>query len=332
VTAKIRSMAGVALPVVFVLIWSSGYLVGSIGAHAGPPLGLLAWRFVIAFAVLAAISLATRAPWPSEPRTYLHLLAIGILLQTVQFATLYLALGMGIPAGLSSLILSACPLVVGAAAVPLFGERLAGAQWLGLALGLAGVGISLAEKLAGGGKLAGYALVALALAGFAAGTLYQKAAGLKVDLRTGTTVQLFGAMATTVPLALLHGGMRLPLTFPAVGSLFWLATVNSIGSFTLLFVLLRMRGGGAATSLLYLVPPVTALLGVPILGQSVGWSVFAGMAVSGVGVVLVLRGGHRDEPTQRAQEERAEEAPAVEPARGETRETPVHHYARSAHR
>ncbi|WP_329236393.1 EamA family transporter [Actinoallomurus sp. NBC_01490] len=320
ITAKIRSMAGLALPVAFVLIWSSGYLVGTVGAHAGPPLGLLAWRFTIGFAVLAAISLATRAPWPSEPRTWLHLLAIGILLQTVQFGTLYLALGRGVPAGLSSLVISACPLVVGAVAVPLFGERLTGPQWLGLALGLAGVGISLTEKLAGGGEPAGYALVGLALAAFAAGTLYQKAVGLTTDLRTGTTVQLFGAMVTGVPLALLHGGMRLPPTAPAIGSLAWLATVNSIGSFTLLFVLLRTRGGGAATSLLYLVPPVTALLGMPLLGQGAGWSVFAGMAVSGAGVVLVLRAG-----ANRTEEARAAEPPGKEAGARRPREESVRH-------
>jgi drug/metabolite transporter (DMT)-like permease len=137
-------------------------------------------------------------------------------------------------------------------------------------------------------------------------------------------------MVTTIPLALLHGGMRLPLTFPAVGSLVWLATVNSIGSFTLLFVLLRMRGGGAATSLLYLVPPVTALLGVPILGQSVGWSVFAGMAVSGAGVVLVLRGGRRTEEERTTDEEDA--ARTAEPARSRARDVPVRDYARSANR
>lgn len=327
-TAKIRSFAALALPVVFVLIWSSGYLVGSVGAHAGPPLGLLAWRFMIAVTVLGVISLATRAPWPSEPRVYLHLLAIGVLLQTVQFATLYLALGMGVPAGLSSLILSACPLIVAAAAVPMFSERLTGLQWIGLSLGLAGVGISLSAKLSGGGDLVGYALVGLALVGFAAGTLYQKRVGLKVDLRTGTTVQLFGAMITTIPIALVHGGMHLPLTFPALGSLAWLATVNSIGSFTLLFVLLRMRPGGAATSLLYLVPPVTAVLGVPLLGQGVAWSVFAGMAVSGIGVVMVLRYGRqtpdRPEPTKPVE--------PVEPVERADPTEPVRDYARSANR
>lgn len=281
-------IAAAVLPVVFILIWSSGYLAGSIGAHSGPPLALLAWRFLAAFSVLAVVSLVTRAPWPTEPRVYLHLLATGILLQTAQFGLLYLGLGDGVTAGLAALILSVAPLIVAAAAVPLFGERMTGWQWVGLCVGLVGVVISLSEKLTGHTPLIGYALTGLALLGFAAGTLYQKKFGQKVDLRTGTTVQLFGATVTTFPLAALHGGLHLPITAPAIGSLAWLAVVNSIGSFTLLFILLRLRSGGAATSLLYLVPPVTSLLAVPILGQSTSVTVFIGMAVSAVGVLLVI--------------------------------------------
>ena len=274
------------LPAAFVLIWSSGYLVGTIGAHSGASLALVFWRFLAAFLVLGAVSAVTRAPWPTRPATYLHLLVIGSLLQTVQLGGVFLGLGLGVPAGLSSLILSAAPLVVAAAAVPLFSERLTAVQWAGLGLGLAGVGISLSGSISGGGELAGYVCSGVALLGFAGGTLYQKRFGATVDLRTGTTVQLLGATITSFPLAVAHGGLALPMTAAALGSLAWLAVVNSIGALMLLFVLLRKRPGGAATSLLYLVPPVTALIGVPLLGQSVGPAVFAGMTVSGAGVLL----------------------------------------------
>jgi drug/metabolite transporter (DMT)-like permease len=281
-------LAAAALPVVFVPIWSSGYLAGTLGARSGASLALVAWRFLVAFTVLGAVSLATRAPWPRERRTYAHLLVTGVLLQTVQLGGVFFGLAHGVPAGLSSLILSACPLIVAAVAVPMFSERLTGRQWAGLALGLAGVAVCVSGNLSGGARTAGYAYTGLALAGLAAGTLYQKRFGGSVDLRTGTTVQLLGATLTTFPLAMAHGGLRLPLTGQALGSLAWLAVVNSIGALVLLFVLLRRGTGGAATSLLYLVPPVTAVLAVPILGQGITASVIAGMAVSGAGVLLVL--------------------------------------------
>jgi drug/metabolite transporter (DMT)-like permease len=192
--------------------------------------------------------------------------------------------------------MSACPLIVAAVAVPMFSERLSGRQWAGLGVGLAGVAVCVSGNVSGGGLGAGYAYTGLALAGLAAGTLYQKRFGGTVDLRTGTTIQLFGATVTTFPLAALHGGLHMPLTAQALGSLAWLAIVNSIGALILLFVLLRRGTGGAATSLLYLVPPVTAVLAVPILGQDVTTSVVLGMVISGAGVLLVLARTPRPSP------------------------------------
>jgi drug/metabolite transporter (DMT)-like permease len=283
-----RRLAAVALPVVFIPIWSSGYIAGTIGARGGASLALVAWRFLVAVIVLGLFAVLTRAPWPTEPRAYGHLLVTGVLLQTVQLGGVFLGLGQGVPAGLSALILGACPLIVAGVAVPMFDERLSRRQWIGLGIGLLGVAVSVSEKLSGGGRLTGYALTGLALVGLAAGTLYQKRFGRSVDLRTGTTVQLAGATATSFPLAAAHDGLRLPLTASALGSLAWLAVVNSIGALILLFILLRRTSGGAATSLLYLVPPVTALLAVPLLGQRLSASILLGMAISAVGVTLVI--------------------------------------------
>jgi drug/metabolite transporter (DMT)-like permease len=291
-----RRVVAVVLPIVFVPIWSSGYIAGTIGARSGASLALVAWRFLVAFVVLGAVALLTRAPWPAEPRVYVHLLVTGVLLQTVQLGGVFLGLGQGVPAGLSALILGVCPLIVAGVAVPMFSERLSVRQWIGLGIGLAGVAISVSEKLSGGGRLTGYGLTVLALAGLAAGTLYQKRFGHSVDLRTGTTVQLGGAVVTSFPLAAAHGGLRIPPTASALGALAWLAVVNSIGALILLFILLRRTTGGAATSLLYLVPPVTALLAVPLLGQRLTASVVLGMAVSAVGVVLVIARQRRRHP------------------------------------
>ncbi|MEU5877427.1 hypothetical protein [Spirillospora sp. NPDC047279] len=134
-------------------------------------------------------------------------------------------------------------------AVPVFAERLTRAQWAGLVLGLLGVGISVSDRLSGDARSSGYAFTGLALAGLAAGTLYQKRFNLSTDLRTGTTIQLLGAAVTCFPLAAAYGGLDIPLTAGALGSLAWLAVVNSIGALVLLFVLLRRSSGGAGVLL-----------------------------------------------------------------------------------
>src|SRR3954451_11888629 len=156
---------------VFVLLWSSGFLVGSLGARHAPPLALTTWRFAISAAVLALLAVAARVPWPRDRRTLLALAVGGVLLQAVQFAAGYLAMGAGVPAALVALILCSCPLVVALAGH----ERLGAPAWAGLLLGFGGVVLALARGLHGGGGGAGGLLLALAgLGGFAGGTLHQR--------------------------------------------------------------------------------------------------------------------------------------------------------------
>lgn len=213
---------------------------------------------------------------------------MGVLLQTTQFAGVYFALARGTSAGLAALLVSGSPLVISALAVPLFGERLLRRQWLGLLIGLVGVAAAVSAELSGGGGLAGVALVLLGAVGFIAGTLYQKRFGQRMDLRTGGAIQLLAATASAAMLVFLHGGgFALPLTGPALGSVAWLAIVNSIAAFAFFFWLLRNRGGGAATSYLFIVPPATALLGVPILGQPVNAGALGGIVLAAVGVAMV---------------------------------------------
>ena len=238
---------------------------------------------------MGTIALVTRAPWPTRLRDWVRPAAAGVLLLDVQFSGIYLGLSLGVSAGLASLIVSASPLVIAVAGVTMDGERLRPVGWLGLALGLAGVGVAVSTELSGGARTAGVVLCVVGLGGFVAGTLLQTHAPSSTDLRTGTTIQIGAAAIVSVPLAAVGGGFALPLTAAAVGSAVWLAVVNSVGGLLLFFVILRRRSGAGATSSLFLVPPVTALLAVPVLGEPLHLAALAGVALAAVGVALVSR-------------------------------------------
>ncbi|WP_433275039.1 DMT family transporter [Pseudonocardia xinjiangensis] len=283
-----------ALPgALFIVIWSSGYLVGKIGMREMPALTLLWWRFLVAAVVMGVVALVTRAPWPRRPMAWIHLIVTGLVLHAVQFGGIYIGLDLGVSAGLASLIASAGPLVIAAIAVPVFGEVLQKRQWVGLLLGLLGVAAAVSSELGGGVSGAGLIALLVSLAAFAGGTLYQKRFGAVMDLRTGLTVQLVVATASITPLALGPGGLSVPVTFSAIWPIVWVSVVSSIGGLVLLFTLLRRRGGGAATSYLFLVPPVTALAAIPLLGQPLQVGAMIGTALAAVGVALVTRSGRQ---------------------------------------
>ncbi|SDU00142.1 EamA-like transporter family protein [Amycolatopsis keratiniphila] len=211
----------------------------------------------------------------------------GFLLQTCQFAGVFLALHLGVSAGITSLITDATPLVVAAAAVPLFAERLRPWQILGLVLGFAGVVAAVSSDLAGFGTIAGILAAIGGLAGSAGGTLYQKRFGDHMDLRTGMSIQMIGATIGIIPLTAISGGFALPITPIAIGTVTWLALVGSIAAFVLLFSLLKRQPGASATSYLFLVPPATAIAGVPLLGQQLTLGSIVGFVLAATGVALV---------------------------------------------
>ena len=272
----------------FVLLWSSGYLAGGLGTRDVPALSLTTWRFFLAGVLLGAVAVVTGARWPRGRREWRDLVVAGVLLQAVQFGAGYTAIGLGVPAGLAALVLCLSPVVVALLGGPLLGERLGPLGWLGSAVAVAGALVAGLDHLDDGGSAAGLALLGLGLAGFAAGTIHQKRVGAVMDLRTGSAVQVLVGAVVLAPLAVLtDGGLALPHTATGAGALAWLTVVNSGMGVVLLFVLLRRGSAAAVSGLLYLVPPVTAVLAVPLLGQPLDRQTQAGLAVTLAGVVLL---------------------------------------------
>jgi drug/metabolite transporter (DMT)-like permease len=273
----------------FVLLWSSGYLAGGLGTRDVPGLSLTTWRLLLAGALMVVLALVTGAPWPRGRREWRDLVVGGLLLQAVQFGGGYTALGLGVPAGLAALVLCLSPVLVAVLGGPLLGERLGPLGWVGTAIAVAGALVAGLEHLHDGGSAAGLALLALGLIGLAAGTVHQKRV-VVMDLRSGTAVQALVGAVVLAPLAVLvDGGLVLPYTATGLGALAWLVVVSSGVCFLLLFVLLRRGTAAGVSGLLYLVPPVTAVLAVPVLGQPLEPQTLAGLAITLAGVAVVQR-------------------------------------------
>ncbi|WP_414448310.1 DMT family transporter [Burkholderia sp. 22PA0099] len=276
----------------FVALWSTGFVVArAIHPYADPNLYLLA-RFGGTALLFAAIALVTRARWPVGREWGRHLLA-GALLQGFYLGASYWAVAQGLPAGVMALLGALQPLATAVLAVPLFGERLPARGWAGMALGLAGVALVLAPKLAapaaaaGAGVSAFTVLVAvLSIGSITAGSLYQKSAVAKTDLRTTVAVQNFGAAVVAAGFALALGETRW-LPSPTLWvSLAWGVAMLSGGAIMLLVWLLRHGGAARATSLMFLAPPLAALQGYALFGETLGTLQLAGFAVALAGVAL----------------------------------------------
>ncbi|MBI0330389.1 DMT family transporter [Burkholderia plantarii] len=283
-------MSALLAAAAFVALWSTGFVVArAIHPYADPNLYLLA-RFGGTALLFGATSLATRARWPAGREWGRHLLA-GALLQGFYLGASYWAVAQGLPAGVMALLGALQPLATAALAMPLFGERLPARGWAGMALGLAGVALVLAPKLAAPAGASGLSaltvLVALlAIASITAGSLYQKTAVAKTDLRTTVAVQNAGAAAVAAGFALALGETRWVASPTLWFSLAWGVAMLSGSAIVLLVWLLRRGGAARATSLMFLAPPLAALQGYLLFGETLGALQLAGFAVALAGVTL----------------------------------------------
>ena len=280
------------VPAFFVFLWSTGFIVAKFGLPYAPPLTFLLLRCGAVLLVLVPVVLIWRAPWPHG--RIRHVAVAGLLLQAGYLGGVWCAIKIGMPAGLSALIVGMQPILT-AVAAPLIGERVRPRQWLGLLLGLAGVGLVVAAKL----NLAGLSMRAIgyclfALVSITAGTMYQRRFCPSFDLRTGTVIQFGATVAALLPCAILVEHLDPSLSKVVwnanfVFALLWSVFALSIGAIFLLFKLIRRSNATEVTSLLYLTPPTTAIMAWLLFGESLSPLGLLGMAVAVAGVAFVVK-------------------------------------------
>ena len=287
-------MSVVINAVLFVVLWSTGFVVArAITPFADPNLFLLA-RFGGTAALFTLVALATRAAWPRGRDLGKHLLA-GALLQGVYLGAGYWAVAQGMSAGVMALLGALQPLLTAAVAAPLLGERLSPRGWSGMVLGLTGVALVLEPKLAAAapvphGSAPPWLVIVisiLAVVSITAGTLFQKTSLAKADLRSASAVQNLGAAAVAAVLALALGEHRWISSTSLWTSLAWGIVMLSGVSVTLLVWMVRRGDASRATALLFLAPPLAALEGYIGFGEMLLPVQIAGFVFALAGVWLV---------------------------------------------
>lgn len=274
-------------PALFILLWSGGFTALKAGLADAEPITYLALRYGVVLAVLTPLFLVLRPPLPRSPVEWGHQAVIGILVQTLYFGLAYLAMRLGVSAGLQALIVSLQPLLVGILAPRLVGERVGWVQWLGLLLGVAGAGVVIVSRSAVDAASAAGILCSFgALFGMTAGTLYEKRFGVAQHPVSSNLIQYAVGFAAVLPLAWALEDMRVSWTGPMVAALLYLAIGNSLVAVTLLLAMIRRGGASRVSALMFLVPPVAALIAWLLIDEAMPPAAWMGMALAAGGVAL----------------------------------------------
>jgi len=280
-----------AAPWIFILIWSSGFVVAKYGFEDADSLFFLAIRLLLAAAILFLLTVALRQPLRLSREDLKASLYIGLALHGFYLAGVWYAIELGAPAGLSSVITSMQPILVSLLAVRLLAEPLTKRQLGGLFFGLAGVVLVVLPKLSKADGFTSESLVLLfaALGGSTLATILQKKIGHSIPLMIGTTYQFAIAGVALLAISILRGRTHFELTHTSFWTMTWAVLVTSIAAVLLLLWLLNKGSAAKVSSLLYLVPPMAVLQALVLFGEKVSTVGVVGIAMTAIGVALVIR-------------------------------------------
>jgi len=284
-----------AMPWVFVLIWSTGFVVARLGMPHAPPMSFLALRFALSVACFVTWMAIARVPWPPREQ-WMQLAVSGVLMHAGYLGGVWSAVKAGIGAGTVSLLVGLQPVLtaiwLSATAAPRAqgsGRSVTPQQWAGLTLGLAGLALVVWRKL-GVGEVTPLNLILSvgALCSITVGTLYQKRFVRVADVRAASAVQLLASLVMTLPLALLEPE-AMDWQPELVGAMAWSVLGLTLGGSSLLYLLIQRGAATQVTSLLYLVPPCTAAMAWWLFGEAFTPLMMLGMLLTVCGVAMVVR-------------------------------------------
>ena len=273
---------------IFVFLWSTGFIIARYSMPYAEPMTVIFIRFGSVVLGMLPVVLIWRAPWPSRSQI-IHIAIAGALLQAGYVGGVWAAVKEGMSAGLTALIVGLQPILTAWFAAWI-AEKVTPKQWLGLILGLLGVGLVVWAKLSlTGMSHLSLVFIVVALLSITMGTLYQKKYCAQFDLRTGSVIQFAASAIICLPLMFLFETREIIWAPELILSLIWAVLALSIGAISLLFVMIRNGEATRVTSLMYLTPPTTAIMAWLLFNEPITWTIILGIAITMSAVILVNR-------------------------------------------
>lgn len=274
----------------FIFFWASGFVAAKYGLPYAEPFTLMTARFVVASAIMVPACFVLKTEWPGTRRA-IHILIAGFGIQAVYLSGVYYGLSLGVSTGVTALVVGLQPLLTGVLAGFVLNEQITRRNWIGLVLGFVGLALIVWDRVASPtDTLWGLAALIIGLIGITLGTLYQKRFCGAFDIRTGVALQTVLSCIVMVAIAGAIETMRIDWTADFVFAVLWSAIGLSVIASCLYYWLIQRGAAARVTSLIYLSPPTTAVMGWAMFGEIMSWWAIAGMAIATAGVAMAVRG------------------------------------------
>mgnify|MGYP005644706129 FL=1 len=278
-----------AMGALFIFFWASGFVAAKYGLPYAEPFTLMTARFVVASAIMVPACFVLKTAWPGRSAA-VHILIAGFGIQVVYLSGVYYGISLGVSTGVTALVVGLQPLLTGVLAGFVLSEKITRRNWIGLVLGFIGLALIVWDRVASPtDTIWGLGVLIIGLIGITIGTLYQKKYCGPFDIRTGVALQTVLSCIVMLAIAAIFETMKIDWTADFVFAVLWSAIGLSVIASCLYYWLIQRGAAARVTSLIYLSPPTTAIMGWAMFGEIMSWMAIGGMAVAMAGVAMAVR-------------------------------------------
>jgi drug/metabolite transporter (DMT)-like permease len=277
------------VPFLFVFLWSTGFIGAKYALDYIEPFTLLMVRMIITLVILGGMSFIWVKKWPSK-KDISHQMVAGFLIHGVYLSGVFAAIKVGLPAGITAIIVGGQPILTVVLSWFLYKKRLNVRQSIGFTFGL--IGVIATVLLTKGVSDYSFSLWAvlyalIALVAITVGSLYQKHFGSKVELIAANFWQYVGSLMLVSFLSFTFESQVIEWSWTLILALSWLILVLSIMATFLLLYLIREGEASQVASYFYLVPPTASLNAWILFDETLVPAALFAMTLTVFGVYLV---------------------------------------------
>ena len=267
------------IPVLFVLLWSTGFIGAKYGLPYSEPYTFLATRFVLTLLIAFSLLFFWKTKFPQKSLTYLHVFISGILIHAGYLGGVFSAIKLGVPAGITAVIVGLQP-VLTTFVIYRFSSPLATFLSLIAFCGLVLVVLDFNSVSVFAEDITIYIPAAVALLSITFGTLYYKKYCSEVAFLTGIILQYIPTVLIFFVLSyIFEAESKIIWSWEFIFALLWLSIVLSIGAILLMGELYKRNSADTAANYFFLVPPVTLLMGYMLFDETINLYNIAGIVL-----------------------------------------------------
>jgi drug/metabolite transporter (DMT)-like permease len=283
-------------PLIFVLIWSTGFIAAKYSMQNADPFVFLCLRMALTTLALIPILYIFGAALPRKFWPYRHDMVTGVLLHCCYLGFVFMPIKQGMPSGIVAIIIGIQPILTMVLASAFIGESFTVKKLIGLAVGFVGVAIVILGKFGlglidnNGIGLITIGMCLLSLLSASSSIIYQKKFCDQSHLLTGVLMQYVAAtLATAIFAVILGESWQVAWSTGFVMALTWQVFGLSIGGVVLLMSIIKLGEASRISSMFYLVPPLVVVEAHYLFGETLSLISIAGMALCVMGVYFVNR-------------------------------------------